>query len=156
HSSFFGHVSKCAVSVVVVKGIARGNPAVVQVAAVDEINVLPPITIKVADADARPELLAVDRNPVIPFEVDEPDPGRISDFGKANRSGWGLCLREDGTIPPEHAKTNQCACGAKDRTAQFARSRSHGDWKCLATGQCSFRPCIFPLIARGHHLSMDC
>ncbi len=66
-SSVIGHVRERTISVVAIQSVAHGDAAIVQVAAVDKINVLPAVAIEVADADAGTELLAIYGNTVVAY-----------------------------------------------------------------------------------------
>ena len=82
HSSVIGHVRESTIAVIAIQSVADGDAAIVQVAAVDEINVLPAVAIEVTYADSGPKFLAVNGNPIIAFEMDELDSRRISNVRK--------------------------------------------------------------------------
>src|SRR2546421_6436927 len=69
HPGFFRDISKCAVTVVAIQRIADGNTSIIEIASIDEINILPAVAIEIADADSRTKFLAINRDALIAFEV---------------------------------------------------------------------------------------
>src|SRR5581483_6584094 len=86
NSSFLCNVGKRPVAIVAVQRIASVNAAMVEVAAVDEIDILQAIAIKVGDADSGTENLAVDRHPFVAPVVDKLDSGGGGYICKLDRS----------------------------------------------------------------------
>src|SRR4051794_26832016 len=58
-AGFFRYVRKGAVMVITVKGIRNRNAAAVEVSSIDEINILPAISIEIGNAYSRTEFLPV-------------------------------------------------------------------------------------------------
>src|SRR5262249_15979002 len=90
HTSFFGHVGKGAIAVIVVKRVASGDAAVVEITAIYEIDVLPAITVEVGDAEAGAENLTNDGNALVSGIVDEHDTGLRGFVGELNVRRRGL------------------------------------------------------------------
>src|ERR1700680_3384154 len=77
-AGLFSDIGERTVTVVAIECIAYRNPSIVEITSIDEINILPAIAIEVGDADSRTKLLAINRNPFIPFEVNKLDTSRGS------------------------------------------------------------------------------
>ncbi len=73
HTGFFSDIGECAVTVVAIQCIADRNTSIVEITSVDEINILPAVTIEIANADAWTKLLAINRDALIPFKVHKRD-----------------------------------------------------------------------------------
>src|ERR1700736_5817679 len=73
HTGFFSDIGGCAVPVVAVQLVADGNASIVEITPIDEINILPAVTIEIGDADSRTKLLAINRDALIPFKVHKLD-----------------------------------------------------------------------------------
>ena len=108
NAGLFGDVGECAIAVVTIKRIANGNAAVVQIAAVHKVNVLPAVAIEVGHADSRTKFFPVDGDAVIALEVDKPDAGCRRSIGELNGSrpclgvaGSGQC---GGKYPQEQER----------------------------------------------------
>src|SRR6266852_2194977 len=73
NASLVRDVSKCSVTVVAIQRIADGNSSIVEIASIDEINILPAVTIEIGDADSRTKFLTINRDALVPFEVHKLD-----------------------------------------------------------------------------------
>src|ERR1700730_6303805 len=85
HTGFFCDVGECAITVVAIQCVADRNPPIVEIAAIDEITILPAIAIEVGHADSRTKLLAINRDAFISLEVNKLDAGGGSDIGELDR-----------------------------------------------------------------------
>src|SRR5262249_24323258 len=107
-----GDISKCTVAVVVIERVANRDPAVVEIASVHKVDVLPSVSIKVGNADARAEFFPVDGDAFVSLEVNELDsplrrytrkldrfPGRGGEGGE--KSGKTEKTKKKTTIWPE-------------------------------------------------------
>src|SRR5258708_34209345 len=68
HTGFFSDIGECAVTVVAIQCIADRNTSIVEITSVDEINILPAVTIEIANADAWTKLLAINRDALFPLK----------------------------------------------------------------------------------------
>ena len=75
NAGLFGDVGEGAVAVVAIERVANGNAAVVEIASVHEVNVLPAVAVEVCHAHARPEFFAVDGDALVALEMGELDSG---------------------------------------------------------------------------------
>src|SRR4029453_10218839 len=82
HASLVGNVGERASDVFPVERIPNNDAAVIQIAPIYEVDVLPTVAIKVRHADPRSELLAIDGNSLIALEVYELDAGWGGNVGK--------------------------------------------------------------------------
>src|SRR6266853_5892496 len=73
HAGLFSDVGECAVMIVAIECIPDGNTSIVEIASIDEINILPAVPIEISDADSRAKLLAINRDLLIPFKVHKLD-----------------------------------------------------------------------------------
>ena len=85
-AGLFGYVSKRAIAVIPIERIAHGDAAFVTIAAVDEVNILVTVAIKIGDANAGSGLFKNDRGPIGALVVNESDSGGFGDVGELNRS----------------------------------------------------------------------
>ena len=110
NAGLFGDIGESAIAVVSIERIADGDAAVVQVAAIDEVNVLPAVAVKVSDADSGTKFFPVDGDAVIALEVREFDSGRSGNVCELNRRWWRLRTRRRTTKTkkyPEKKKQRQ-------------------------------------------------
>src|SRR5262252_9474669 len=94
HTGLLRHVSKRTVTVIPIQTIGDRNATIVKISSVDEINILPAIAVEIGNAHPRTELLAIDRNAFVSFEMLELDPCRFRHVHKLNRRRMRiLCVR---------------------------------------------------------------
>jgi hypothetical protein len=89
NSGFVRHVGKCAVAVVVIQRILHLDSTVVEIARVDEVNILPAVVIVIGHANAGAKFLQIDRSAVIALKMREVNAGSLGDVGKLD--GLLLC-----------------------------------------------------------------
>jgi hypothetical protein len=99
-AGFFGDVGESADTVIAIERVAYFNAAIaiVAVAAVDKVDVLPAIGVKVGDTDAGAEFFQVDGDALVAFAMCEADAGFFGGVTKANginRAGLSGCGGKD-------------------------------------------------------------
>src|SRR5262249_25214666 len=83
----FSHVGKRAVAVVAIKRVAFLNAALIKIAPVDEVDVLPSVAVVIEYAYARPGFFEDGRGPVGAFKVRESNARRFCDVGELSCRG---------------------------------------------------------------------
>jgi hypothetical protein len=83
-ASFVSSVGENAFTVVAVERVAGFDVAAVAITSVDEINVLPAVAVKIRRANSRTELLKIDGDAVVAFEVGEANAGFFRDVGEVD------------------------------------------------------------------------
>src|SRR2546423_7404546 len=73
-------ISERSIAIIAVQRVASHDAAIVEIAAIDEIDVLPAVAIEISYTQARTEFFAVDRDTIIAFEVREFDARRRCDI----------------------------------------------------------------------------
>src|SRR5258708_6565802 len=104
YSGLFSDVGECAVAVVAIQRVADRNAPIVKITPIDEINILPAVSIEVCYADSRTKLLAIDRDAFIAFKVHKLDARCGSDICELDRTRpcvLGINLR-DGACSVEY------------------------------------------------------
>src|SRR6266852_6336911 len=90
HACLFRNVGEGAVSVVVIERVADGNPAIVEIAPVHKINVLPAVAVEIGDANSRTKLLAINRYPFVALVVHKLDASGCGYICELDRSRSGI------------------------------------------------------------------
>lgn len=84
HAGLRGHIAESAVAVIPVESILRRDAALVEVAAIDEVNVLKTVAVKIGNADSGTGLLQDGGGSVVALQVNEVNPRRLGDVDELN------------------------------------------------------------------------
>jgi hypothetical protein len=87
-SGFIRDIGESTICVVAVECIADRNTAIVQIAPIDHINVLPAVRVKVGNAGPRAKLFAVNRDAIVALKMNKRDPRRSREILEFNGRWW--------------------------------------------------------------------